>query len=106
MASGQWEGSTRRATLGPEFFRNRNRVLKRDGRVCQLRDAMCIGLATEVDHIGNREDHSEINLRAACKPCHQNRSSSQGGVAAGRARQAQIAARKRKPESHPGLISP
>lgn len=103
MASGRWEGSTRRVTLGPEFFRNRNRVLKRDGRVCQLQDSMCIGLATEVDHIGDRGNHAEDNLRAACKPCHQNRSSSQGGQAAGRARRERVAARRRPAERHPGL---
>jgi len=103
MASGQWEGSTRRATLSPEFFRNRARVLRRDGRMCQLRDPMCIGVATEVDHIGDRLDHSEPNLRAACKPCHQNRSSGQGGVAAGRVRKQIVANRKRPEERHPGL---
>ncbi len=105
MASGQWAGSTRRETLGPEFFRNRARVLRRDGRMCQLRDPMCIGVATEVDHVGDRMDHREANLRAACKPCHQNRSSGQGGAAAGRVRKQIAAARKRKPEAHPGLLS-
>lgn len=100
-----WEGSTRRATLPKSWWRLRARVLARDGHQCKLRDSGCIGTATEVDHgdLG-RHVHTEDNLRAACKPCHQHRSSHQGGAAAGRAARARTASRKRPPEPHPGLI--
>lgn len=100
-----WESSNRRSTLPKCWPHLRNSILKRDGRVCQIAGPTCIGTATEVDHIeGHSDDPS--NLRSTCHPCHSIRSSSQGGQAAGRARQAQIAARKRKPEAHPGLIGP
>lgn len=99
-----WEGSTRRATLGKEYFRNRAHVMKRDGRQCQIRTpGLCIGAATDCDHIGDRLDHSPENMRASCNPCHLQRSGQQGGAAAGVARQARANARKRPPERHPGL---
>jgi 5-methylcytosine-specific restriction endonuclease McrA len=99
-----WQGSTRRATLGPEFFRNRARALRRDGYQCQLRyPGICTGAANQGDHIGDRLDHSVENLRAACPECHQYRSSQQGGVADGERRRARAGARKRPSERHPGL---
>jgi 5-methylcytosine-specific restriction protein A len=108
MASGsQWRGSTRRTTLGKEYFRNRAHVMKRDGHQCQIRTpGLCIGAANQCDHIGDRLDHSPENMRAACEPCHQARSSGQGGAAAGQARRARAAARSRQPEPHPGVIGP
>lgn len=105
MASGGWQGSTRRVTLGKDYFRNRAFVMRRDGRRCQLRTpGVCIGEATDCDHIGDRLDHRPENMRAACKPCHQLRSSGQGGTAAGQARRARAASRFRPPEAHPGLL--
>lgn len=105
MASGQWQGSTRRVTLGKTYHRNRALVMRRDGRRCQLRTpGICIGAATECDHVGDRLDHSVENMRAACHPCHLDRSSRQGGQAAGQARKARAAARFREPERHPGLL--
>jgi 5-methylcytosine-specific restriction protein A len=101
---GQWSGSTRRSTLPASWPKIRNHVLKRDGRVCQIRGPMCITLATEVDHVNSRDDHDVRNLRAVCQACHQDRSSSQGGTAAGQARRALLAARKRPPEGHPGVV--
>jgi 5-methylcytosine-specific restriction protein A len=102
MASGQWQGSTRRGSLPPDWPRVRQSVLKHASRVCAIRGPMCIVTATEVDHIGSRDNHDRSNLRASCKPCHQDRSSSQGGQAAGRARRAMLVARKRPTERHPG----
>ena len=105
MPNGQWKGSTRRETLGREFFRNRARVLRRDGFQCQLRyPGICTGAANQSDHIGDRLDHSEENMRAACPECHQHRSSQQGGQAVGRKLRARAAARKRPPEPHPGQL--
>ena len=102
-----WEGSTRRHTLGKEYFRNRAIVMRRDHRQCQIRiPGLCTGEATDCDHIGDRLDHRPENMRAACKPCHLKRCGEQGGTAAGHASRARASARRRTPEPHPGLIEP
>jgi 5-methylcytosine-specific restriction endonuclease McrA len=76
----------------------RRRVLRRDGHRCQIKGPGCTGIATDVDHIGDRHDHSEANLRAVCGWCHRQRSAAQG-----HARQRALKqARKRPPERHPG----
>lgn len=101
---GQWQGSTRRATLGKDYFHNRAIVMRRDGHRCQIRGPRCIGEATDCDHIGDRLDHRPENMRAACRPCHLERSAGQGGAAAGQARRARAASRFREPEPHPGTL--
>lgn len=107
MPNGRWQGSTRRQTLGKEFFRNRAIVLRRDGKQCQIRyRGICTGEANQADHIGNRLDHRPENMRAACPECHQHRSSQQGGRAIGQKLQARAAARKRPREAHPGMRKP
>jgi 5-methylcytosine-specific restriction protein A len=107
MPNGQWAGSTRRATLGREFFRNRARALRRDGYRCQLRiPNICTGAANQGDHIGDRLDHSVENLQAACPECHAHKSSQQGGAGRGRAARARAAARQRPAEPHPGALEP
>jgi 5-methylcytosine-specific restriction endonuclease McrA len=106
MASG-WQGSTRRQTLGKEYFRNRAHVMRRDRHQCQIRTpGLCIGTATDCDHIGDRLDHRPENMRAACSPCHSQRSGQQGGQAAGAQRRARAASRLRTPEAHPGVVPP
>jgi 5-methylcytosine-specific restriction endonuclease McrA len=101
-----WKGSTRRATLPREFFRNRARALRRDGYRCQLRyPDICTGVANQGDHIGDRLDHRVENLRAACPECHQHRSSQQGGQAYAEAAQRRVRARRRPPERHPGALT-
>jgi 5-methylcytosine-specific restriction endonuclease McrA len=75
-------------------------VLERDGRQCQLRYSGCIGQATEADHKRRGDDHSLSNLQAACSPCHQRKSSSEGG----QAWSAKRGSGKLPAESHPGLI--
>ena len=100
-----WQGSTRRATLGREFFRNRAAVLRDAGHRCQIGyPDICTGTANQADHVGDRLDHRRENLRAACPECHQHRSSQQGGQAAGRRAQARVAARRRPQEPHPGRL--
>jgi 5-methylcytosine-specific restriction protein A len=100
-----WRGSTRRESLGREFFRNRAAVLRDAGYQCQIRTpGVCTGEANQADHIGDRLDHRRENLRAACPACHQLRSSQQGGRAYAARAQARVRARKRPPEPHPGAL--
>lgn len=107
MASGQWQGSTRRVSLGKEYFRNRHAVMKRDRNQCQIRTpGLCIGVATDCDHIEDRLDHSVENMRAACHPCHAQRSGKQGGTASGSRSHARSVSRLRPAEAHPGLRPP
>jgi 5-methylcytosine-specific restriction endonuclease McrA len=53
--------------------RLRRMVLVRDGRVCQMRQPGCTGVATTVDHVVplalGGTDHPS-NLRAACAACN------------------------------------
>jgi 5-methylcytosine-specific restriction protein A len=100
-----FHGSNRRATLPRNWPQIRQQVLRRDGYQCQIRAPMCATIAREVDHVGDRNDHRPEALRAACTPCHRDRSSRQGGRAAGVRARARKAARFRSPESHPGLIN-
>jgi 5-methylcytosine-specific restriction protein A len=92
-----WEGSTRRETLPDNWYSEiRPVILERDGHRCQIRfDDICVDGANQVDHIGDRHDHRPENLRAACEPCHQRRSSQQG-------RAARVSER-RPPEAHPAF---
>lgn len=96
MSGHRWGSSTRRETLPPNWRSQiRPRVLRRDGGRCQLvYPDRCVGTATEVDHIGDRLDHSLDNLRAVCEPCHAKRT------------QEQISrySEKRPTEPHPGII--
>lgn len=104
MASGGWEGSTRRERLPREWHAQRARVLRDHGRICHL----CgVGGADTVDHVEAGDDHSDDNLRPVhdrVPPhCHRRKSSSEGGKAAGAARTQRAAARKRPTAPHPGL---
>ncbi len=97
---GEWGKSRRLSPLPPDWQRIRRRVLERDLGVCQLRMEGCTVRATEVDHIGDRDDHSDGNLRAVCKRCHGRRT----GQQAGRLSPTKFRPIKRPPEKHPGLI--
>jgi 5-methylcytosine-specific restriction enzyme A len=77
------------------WSRIRLRVLERDDYTCQIAGPRCLGIATEVDHIGDRDDHSEDNLRSACKPCHATRTWQQTLARP---------PRRRQPEAHPGAM--
>ncbi len=77
----------------------RVRVLRRDGGRCQIAGPSCLGAASEVDHIGHRDDHRLVNLRSVCKPCHRLRTADQARDAI-----ATIQARKYRVEKHPGMV--
>jgi 5-methylcytosine-specific restriction enzyme A len=88
--------------LPADWWKRRQRVLRRDGHRCQLRyPGICTVVASHVDHRVAGDDHSLSNLQAACPACH-GRKSAVEGVAARAAKQA---SRKRQPEPHPGLIA-
>jgi 5-methylcytosine-specific restriction protein A len=88
----QWN-SRRRSELPADWARIRRRVLKRDFGLC----VMCGGPANQVDHIGDRDNHSDDNLRSLCTPHHQSRTSAQGVAV----RQARVKAKFRPQERHP-----
>lgn len=96
-----WNSSNRKAQLPPNWSRISKSVIARANGRCQLRyESICIGRATECDHIQRGNNHSPQNLQAACSPCHAHKSAMEG-----RAAQLQrIALRKRPPEPHPGVI--
>lgn len=122
--SGQWQGSTRRDTLPPDWKRGiRPTILTRDGNRCTWlgpRDRRldgqaarylagnyhdserCTARATDVDHIDDSLNHSHNNLRSLCDSHHTYRSSGQGNAAKARMR----GSRLRPPRPHPGLREP
>lgn len=60
----------------------------------------------ECDHKGDRMNHDRSNLRALCRTCHLNRSSTQGGGAK-HARHKYVPSpklRRNKKTKHPGLL--
>lgn len=78
-----WAGSTRRATLPPGWPIIRARILDRDGHRCTwVEDGQrCVAVATEVDHVNDREDHGDGNLRSLCEPHHAQRTAAQANEA-------------------------
>jgi 5-methylcytosine-specific restriction enzyme A len=101
MAWSRVRSNTRAARLPGDWDRLRAVVLDRDGHACQheLRDGMrCGAPATDVDHIGDSDDHDPANLRAMCSWHHAARSARQGAAA----RWAKHS-EKRPRERHPGL---
>lgn len=96
-----WEGSTRRATLPPNWAAIRRIVLERDGERCveTMRNGRrCHDKANQVDHINDPNDHSIGNLRSLCQWHHARKSSQQGNAA-------RTPLTMRRPaEKHPGLL--
>lgn len=93
-----WISSNRSDDLPPDWEAIRRRILRRDGWVCQIRSVGCEIDATDVDHILRGSDHSDANLRSACRRCHSKKSSDEG-----HARRAELRARKKRPTGrHPG----
>lgn len=89
----------RRSPLPPGWPKIRRRILERDNYLCQIRDmTVCVGTATDVDHIGDRGDHGNANLQSACGPCHDRKT--------GQTNAAKRPQRRRAVEGHPGAIVP
>lgn len=93
-----WQNSDRRAGLPRDWNRRRQRVLDRDDHRCRIRGPKCIGKATDVDHIIRGDNHDEVNLQAACRPCHNAKTSRESNEVQTRMRKAA----KRPPPRHPG----
>jgi 5-methylcytosine-specific restriction endonuclease McrA len=71
------------ATYNAQYWRNRAEAMRRASWRCQLRiEGICIGAASECDHMVSIADggtNDVSNLRAACSPCHKQRTAQQGG---------------------------
>lgn len=72
-----WAGSNRRAELPKDWPTIRRAILRRDPVCVRCHAAP----STDVDHIGDKHDHSETNLRGLCGPCHASRTGKQGNAA-------------------------
>lgn len=61
----------------------RKNVLRRDNFMCQWIRAdtgkMCGAHATDVDHIGDENDHRHANLQSLCSYHHDKKTAAQGG---------------------------
>ncbi|MFE6282447.1 HNH endonuclease [Streptomyces sp. NPDC057877] len=77
-------------------------ILERDGGVCTWIDdgERCTEPGTDVDHIGDPDDHSPANLRLLCGYHHRRRTALQARAARG-----PLPTRRRPTEAHPGLVS-
>jgi 5-methylcytosine-specific restriction endonuclease McrA len=66
---------------GAAWRRARDAQLRKANWRCEIRiQGVCIGAASEVDHVdGAENDPQHRNLRAACKPCHDKVTAQQGG---------------------------
>ena len=66
---------------GAKWRRVRDAHLRKVGWRCEIRlEGVCIGAATQVDHIEQAEnDPNHRAIRAACEPCHKKVTAQQGG---------------------------
>jgi 5-methylcytosine-specific restriction enzyme A len=98
----RWKGSTRKQTLPVDWERIRRVVLERCAYRCEWveNDARCYSKATDVDHKGDRLDHSVESLQGLCNPHHLVKTGRDA-----RARQLRFQSLKRLPlEKQPGVI--
>lgn len=103
-----WGEESGRVTPLPANWQTEIRpaILARDGYRCLWAPEgrsvatgyFCAEEATDVDHIGDRDDHSPDNLRSLCATHHGQRTSAQGNAARWQHR------RTRPKERHPGLL--
>ncbi|SFD14156.1 HNH endonuclease [Streptomyces aidingensis] len=102
---GTWqEGPTSRRTHPrPQGWKTlRQEILNRDQHRCTWIDdgQRCTARGTDVDHIGNPNDHTPDNLRTLCGPHHRRRTALQARAARG-----ETPPRKRPRDPHPGLLT-
>lgn len=71
-----WARSDRRAHLPSNWSSLSKTILERDP-TCQLGYDCCTVTSTQVDHAGDRDDHSPHMLRGVCAPCHGRRTAEQ-----------------------------
>lgn len=100
-----WASSGRRSELPSDWTSSRRpRILARDGQQCtaRMRDGSRCPETTnlEVDHIGDRLDHEDVNLQTLCRWHHRQKTQGESGAA----RRARPRERRARPaERHPGL---
>lgn len=87
-------------TLPRDWGARKLKVFRAKGRVCALQYEGCTGLATEVDHIDDNDDHRIVNLQPVCSDCHDVKTKQQSKVAA-RAKANLLHPRE---EKHPGML--
>jgi len=93
--------SENRPPLPPDWAKRRVFVFARDEYRCMLAfEGICLGVATEVDHVDSNADHSIKNLRAVCHDCHAERTRQQAAAAL---RSAWGRTKVPRPQ-HPGLL--
>lgn len=96
---GNWAGSRRRAELPANWYTEiRPAVIARDKGRCRWieNNGRCPEPGTDVDHVGDPDDHSLAALRLLCAGHHGRRSSAQGNAA-------KKAKRDRNVERHPAF---
>ncbi len=101
MSYGSWRVSPR----PPGWAAIARRILARDpictwGYLFEEEDGPCYQPSTDCDHIGDRDDHTDDNLRGLCSFHHRRRTSSQANVAQARMRRERPKARPKA--RHPG----
>lgn len=99
-----WSSSTRRADLPSNWDAIRRRILARDSHQCtaMMRDGSRCPTTTglEVDHIGDRRNHTDANLQTLCAWHHKRKTA---GESAAARRRSPRERRARPTEAHPGL---
>ena len=73
-----WAGSTRRAELPPDWPSITARIKTRDNNQCTQCGS---SHRLEVDHVGDRHQHGDHNLRTLCHDCHKKHTSKQAADA-------------------------
>jgi hypothetical protein len=81
----------------------RRRILERDGWQCTWTNhtgQRCTEAATEVDHLGDPDDHNLDNLATKCHSHHASKTGHQAAAA----RWSRVRALRARPQRHPGLV--
>lgn len=95
-----WANSSRKTRLPDNWPAIRARILRRDRNTC----TKCGKPANQVDHIAAGDNHADWNLTSLCTPCHNAKSSAEGGRAVHKGRRQRGPKPWRKPPKHPGLL--